>query len=84
MVELSDIVITRRARLAEKLTAMVEGDHRVRKCRRIDFSNEGGALVVIELIPNSGVISRAAIARELEFAISQAEPALPWTRVQVV
>jgi hypothetical protein len=83
MVELSDSVITRRARLAEKLTAMIEGDHRLRKCRRIDFSNEGGALVVIELIPNSGAISREAIARELEFAISQAEAALPWVRVQV-
>jgi hypothetical protein len=83
MVELSDSVITRRARLAEKLTAMIEGDHRVRKCRRIDFSNEGGALVMIELIPNSGAISREAIARELEFAISQSEPALPWVRVQV-
>jgi hypothetical protein len=83
MVELSDSVITRRVRLAEKVTGMVEADHRVRKCRRIDFSNEGGLLLVIELIPNSGAISRKAIARELEFAISQAEPALPWVRVQV-
>jgi hypothetical protein len=84
MLELNDGVITRRARLAEKLTAMIEGDHRVRKCKRIDFSNEGGALLVVELVPNSGAISREAIARELEFAISQAEPALPWARVQVV
>ena len=83
MVELSDSVITRRARLAERLTTMIEADHRVRKCKSIDFSNEGGALLTVELIPNSGAISREAIARELEFAISQAEPALPWARVQV-
>jgi hypothetical protein len=83
MLELNDGVIARRARLAERFTGMVEADLRVRKCKRIDFSNEGGALVVVELIPNSGAISREAIARELEFAISQTEPALPWVRVQV-
>jgi hypothetical protein len=83
MVELSDTIITRRARLADRLTTMIEADHRVRKCRRLDFSNEGGALVTVELIPNSGAISRESIGRELEFAISQAEPALPWARVQV-
>jgi hypothetical protein len=84
LVELSDSIIARRAHLAEKLTALIEADLRVRKCKSIDFSNEGGALLTLELIPNSGAISREAIARELEFAISQAEPALPWARVQVV
>ena len=76
MVELSDSVITRRARLAERLTTMIEADHRVRKCKSIDFSNEGGALLTVELIPNSGAISREAIARggELRSSLGRERP----------
>jgi hypothetical protein len=84
MIELSDGLITRRARLAERMAERVEADRRVDRCKRIDFSHDGGALLAVELLPTSDAKSLEAVARELEFAISQAEPALPWIRVQVV
>jgi hypothetical protein len=84
MDELNDGVITRRARLAERTTQVIEADRRVSRCKRLDFSDGGGALLTVELVPDSDAKSREAIARELEFAISQAVPALPWARVQIV
>jgi hypothetical protein len=84
MLELSDDVLTRRARLAARLTAVIESDWRVDRCTRIDFVDEGGALLVVELIRLSDPMSRNVIARELEFAVTQALPPLPWVRVQIV
>jgi hypothetical protein len=83
MLELSDEVIARRAHLAERVTDVIDADRRVRRCRRIDFSNDGGALLTVELVPDSDAKSREAIARELEFVVSQALAALPWVRVQL-
>jgi hypothetical protein len=84
MVELSDCVIARRARLAARITAVIEADWRVERCRRIDFSTEGGALLSVELTREGDARSRRAIARELELTITAALPALPWARVQIV
>jgi hypothetical protein len=84
MLELSDDVVTRRARLAARLTAVVEADWRVDRCARIEFVDEGGAMVAVELIRRDDAQSRNAIARELEFAIVKALPALAWARVQIV
>jgi hypothetical protein len=140
---MSDGLITARARIAQKMTEVIESDRRVRRCKRIDFVGEGGALqeadeglpsdlwppcgasalsapvllahastmrslrcssppsicttwgpnlstsplvslVGVELVPDSDAKSRDVIARELEFAVCQAVPALPWARVQVV
>jgi hypothetical protein len=84
MVDPSDGVITRRAWLAGRLTDVIEADRRVERCKRIDFAADGAALVTVELVPDSDAKSRAAIARELEFALAQALPALAWARVQFV
>jgi hypothetical protein len=84
MLQLSDDLITRRARLAARMTAVIEADWRVDRCTRIDFYDDGGALLVVELIRHSDPKSRNVIARELEFAVTQALPALPWARVQIV
>jgi hypothetical protein len=65
------------------MTNLIEADRRVRRCKRIDFAEDGGALLTVGLFPDSDATSREAIARELEFAISHAEPALPWARVQI-
>jgi hypothetical protein len=84
MLELSDQVISRRARLAGGISDALASDLRVRHCKRIDFADDGGVLVAVELIPSADAKNRDVIARELEFAISEAVPALAWTRVQVV
>ena len=84
MLELSNDVVVRRARLAARLTAVIEADWRVDRCRSIEFVDEGGAIVAVELVRRSDVQSRNAIARELEFAVAQALPALRWAGVQVV
>jgi hypothetical protein len=49
----------------------------------VEFAEDGGVLVVVELQPNAGRIAREVIARELEFAAARALPKLPWVRVQV-
>lgn len=84
MIHVSDDLLTRRARLAARMTAVIEADWRVDRCMRIDFYDEGGALLVVELIRQSDPMSRNVIARELEFAVTQALPALPWARVRIV
>jgi hypothetical protein len=84
MAEMDDLMFNRRARLAEKMTELVESDRRVGRCKRVDFSNEGGAMVAVELVRHADAASRGAIARELEFAIAEAMPALAWASVQIV
>jgi hypothetical protein len=84
MVELSDALIARRARLAERMTELIESDRRVDGCASIDFALEGGAVLAVRLVPKSDAKSSEVIARELEFAITEALPGLPWVRVQVV
>ena len=63
---------------------MVEREWRVGCCERVVFSSEGGTMVAVELARDGDAASRGAIARELEFAIAEAMPALPWASVQVV
>lgn len=82
--ELSDEVVTRRARLAARITAVIEADWRVDRCKRIDFVAEGGVVVAVEPIHYSDPMGKNVTARELEFALTQALPALPWARVQIV
>jgi hypothetical protein len=82
VIGLSDIAINARARLAVALTTLIEADPRVRRWRRMEFAEDGGALVVVELHPTPGKIAGEVIARELEFALALRLPALPWVRVQ--
>jgi endonuclease YncB( thermonuclease family) len=84
MAELNDFLFSRRARLAERMTELVESDRRVGRCKRVVFSYEGGAMVAVELVAAGDAASRGSIARELEFAIAEAMPALPWASVQIV
>ena len=84
MIELSDFMIPRRARLAERMTEVIEADPRVEICKRIEFAPDGGAQLAVKLVPGSDAKRRDVVARELEFAISQAVPELPWARVQIV
>ncbi len=84
MAVLDDALFSRRAWLAEKVTELIEADRRVGRCKRVDFSNEGGVIVGVELITYGDAASRGSIARELEFAISEAMPALPWATVRIV
>jgi hypothetical protein len=84
MVELSDSLIARRAHQAERMTELMDSDRRVGRCTSIDFALEGGAVLAVTLVPKSDAKSSEAIARELEFAITEALPGLPWVRVQVV
>jgi hypothetical protein len=83
MIEVSESTIKARARLADVLALVIEADPRVRRWRRVEFAEDGGVLVVVELQPNAGRIAREVIARELEFAAARALPKLPWVRVQV-
>jgi hypothetical protein len=83
MVELSDSAVKARARLADALAMIFEADPRVRRWRRVEFADNGGALVVVELKAAASRIAAEVIARELEFAATSALPMLPWVRVQV-
>lgn len=83
MIELSDGATNRRVRLADALVDLIEADPRVRRCRRLEFADDGGALVVAELHPGPDAIPGQVIARELEFAAARALPTLAWVRVQV-
>jgi hypothetical protein len=83
MIELSDSTINARARLADALAALIEADPRVRRWRRVEFAEDGGAVVVVELHLDRVGTSGAVIARELEFSAKRALPKLPWVRVQV-
>jgi hypothetical protein len=84
MVELSDSTITTRARLANALALIFEADPRVRRWRRVEFADDGGAVVIVELEPTHGRIAAEVVARELEFAAASKLPRLSWIRVQVV
>jgi hypothetical protein len=82
VVDLSDVAINARARLADALTTLIEADPRVRRWRRMEFAEDGGALVVVQLHGTPGKIAGEVIARELEFELAMRLPALPWIRVQ--
>lgn len=84
MAMVDDGVLSRRARLAQKVTELIEADRRVARCKRVDFSHEGGVMVAVELIARGDAASQGSIARELEFTIATATPALPWANVQIV
>lgn len=84
MVELNDSVLKTRASLADALGVIFDADSRVLRWRRVEFADDGGAVVVVELIPTHGTITAQVIARELEFAAASKLPRLPWIRVQVV
>ncbi|HET6311649.1 MAG TPA: hypothetical protein VFH00_11695 [Candidatus Nitrosotalea sp.] len=83
MVEPNDVTINTRARLADELASIVEADPRVRRWRRLDFADDGGAVMVVELHHGTDPISRGVIARELEFEAASKLPKLAWLRVQV-
>jgi len=83
MVELSDSTIKTRARLADALGQIFDADPRVRRWRRVEFADDGGVVVVVELTHAAGRVAAEVIARELEFAATSALPKLPWVRVQV-
>jgi hypothetical protein len=82
MVDLSDSTIRTRARLADAIAVVIEADSRVRRWRRVEFADDGGVVVVVELAGANGIVAEV-IARELEFAAMTAVRALPWVRVQV-
>jgi hypothetical protein len=83
MVELNDSVITTRARLANALALMFDADPRVLLWRRVEFADDGGVVVVVELTHASSRVAAEVIARELEFSAARALPKLPWIRVQL-
>ena len=83
MMESSDLTIRMRARLADALAGVVEADPRVRRWRRLDFADDGGALLVVELRHGPDAIARQVIARELECLATAALPKLTWVRIQV-
>jgi len=83
MIEVSESTIKARARLADVLALVIEADPRVRRWRRVEFADDGGALVVVELKAAASRIASEIIARELELAAASALPMLPWVRVQV-
>lgn len=69
--------------MADALAEIVEVDSRVRRWRRLDFADDGGVVLVVELHGRPDVISKQIIARELEAVATMALPALTWIRVQV-
>jgi hypothetical protein len=83
MSQLSEVAINFRARLADALVTLIEADPRVQRWRRIEFGDDGGAVVVVDMRPELGRIAAEVIARELELWSSKALPTLPWVRVQV-
>jgi hypothetical protein len=83
MVELNDSVITTRARLANALALMFDADPRVLRWRRVEFADDGGVVVVVELTHASSRVAAEVIVRELEFSAARALPKLPWIRVQL-
>jgi hypothetical protein len=84
MIDLSDeSVISARARLADRIAALLEADPRVRACVALEFAEGGGAQATVTLIASPDRIATAVIARELEFAVGTALADLPWIRVRV-
>jgi hypothetical protein len=82
VIELNDSVIKTRARLADALGLIFDADPRVLRWRRVEFADDGGAVVVVELMPTQTRTAADVIARELEFIAATALPKLPWVRVQ--
>jgi hypothetical protein len=82
MIDLSEVPINVRARLADALVRLIEADPRVRRWRRLEFADDGGAVVVVELHPSSQDIAADVILRELEFLAAITLPQLTWVRVQ--
>jgi hypothetical protein len=83
MVELSESTIKTRARLADALAQIFDAEPRVRRWRRVEFADDGGVVVVVELMHAPSRIAAEVIARELELAATSALPKLPWVRVQL-
>jgi hypothetical protein len=83
MVELNESAINTRARLANALALILEADPRVMRWRRVEFAEDGGVVVLVDLLPGQDRIATQVIARELEFAVGRALPRIPWIRVQV-
>jgi hypothetical protein len=83
MVELSDTTIKTRGRQADALALIIDADPRVLRWRRVEFAEDGGAVIVVELMPTQTRIAAEVIARELEFTAASALPKLPWVRVQL-
>ena len=83
LIEPNDLTIRTRARLAGALAGIVAADPRVRLWRRLDFADDGGALLVVELNSGPDAIAKQVIARELEFVATLALPRLTWVRIQV-
>ena len=69
--------------MVDALAEIIEVDPRVRRWRSLDFADDGGVVLVVELHGRPDVISKQIIARELEGAPRLALPALTWIRVQV-
>jgi hypothetical protein len=69
--------------MADALAEIIGVDPRVRRWRRLDFADDGGIVLVVELHGGPDVISKQIIARELEGAARLALPAVTWIRVQV-
>ena len=83
MIESGDFAIRVRARMVDALAEIIKVDPRVRRWRSLDFADDGGVVLVVELHGRPDVISKQIIARELEGAARLALPALTWIRVQV-
>jgi hypothetical protein len=80
---MSDSTIKTRARLAGALAQVFDADPRVRRWRRVEFADDGGVVVVVELTYAPSRVAAGVLARELEHAATSALPQLPWVRVQV-
>jgi hypothetical protein len=83
MVDVGDHAIQARARMADALAEIIAADPRVRRWQQLDFQDDGGVVLVVELYGESEAISKQTIARELEGLATVALPALAWVRVQV-
>ena len=82
MIDLSETTISARARIAEALVKMIEADRRVRRWRRVEFAEDGGAVISVELQPEARLVGGESIARELEWMAMLALPKLRWVMVQ--
>jgi hypothetical protein len=69
--------------MVDALAEIIEVDPRVRRWRSLDFADDGGVVLVVELHGRPDVISKQISARELKGAARLALPALTWIRVQV-
>ena len=70
MIVPSESTINSRARLAEALARVIDADPRVRRWRRVEFADDGSALVVVELYAEPGGIVNPAYMRRVELAVA--------------